>query len=178
MLDTENVRTRLSTSFALSLAADAFGTMATMATLFAGGRIFTRRSSMGARATFRGFNDAKRAQLEVRVDAHTSTALISIRRCGPFPREPACTREARERVRGILPAVRGVASTRHIRLTSSHPRAMTSPTHTTARASRSRPRRLAQAPVRDRGGEGARDVHRRDPHAVLARGDRLKETEG
>ena len=100
MLDTENVRTRLSTSFALSLAADAFGTMATMATLFAGGRIFTRRSSMGARATFRGFNDAKRAQLEVRVDAHTSTALISIRRCGPFPREPACTRHgARARSR-------------------------------------------------------------------------------
>ena len=84
MLDTENVRTRLSTSFALSLAADAFGTMATMATLFAGGRIFTRRSSMGARATFRSFNDVKSAQLEVRVDAHTGTALISIRRCHLF----------------------------------------------------------------------------------------------
>ena len=51
--------------------------MATMATLFAGGRILTRRSSMGARATFRSFNDAKSAQLEVRVDAHGRLLSLS-----------------------------------------------------------------------------------------------------
>lgn len=65
----------------------------------AGGRIFTRRSSIGVRpasavATFRGFHDATRArvQLEVRTRRKTCCALISIHDLFPNRRTVGCCR--------------------------------------------------------------------------------------
>ena len=150
------------------LATDAFGTMATMATLFAGGRILTRRSSMGARATFRGFNDAKSARLEVRVDAHGRAALsadaIFSARTGVHARG-AGSAFAMAFPRRAVHRMAGWTSDLHHHMA----RIGASPTYTTVARVPVRARAGSRnAPVRTcRGGSGALagsdDVHRRDP---------------
>ena len=123
---------------------------------------------MGARATFRGFNDAKSAQLEVRVERTDGSHLYPPMLI--FPREPACTREERERVRDGLP-----------RCAASHPgdigphhhvRVMTSPTYTSARVRSRRAgsrKRLFATAVKEP------ETSTAETHAVVARGDRLQE---